>query len=63
MERHNIKFAVEPKSNVDVHVKLNGNEDLDLIFCFKVDRELSKNLELSYYNGIYQIKTKTKATD
>ena len=60
IERHNIKFAAEPKSTVDAHVKLNGNEDLDLIFCFKENRELSKNLELSYYNDIYQIKTENK---
>jgi transposase len=56
IECHDKKFAVEPKSSVDAHVKLNGDEDLDLIFCFKEDRKLSKNLELSYYNTIYQIK-------
>jgi transposase len=57
IEQYNKKFAVEPKSRVDAHVKLIGNENLDLIFCFKENRELSKNLELSYYNVIYQIKT------
>ena len=60
MECFNKKFSVEPKSSVDAHVKLNGREDLGLIFCFKEDRELSKNLELSYYNDIYQIKTENK---
>jgi transposase len=58
--KHNIKFAVEPKSNEDAHVKLNSAEALDLILCFKEDRTLSKNLELSYYNTIYQIKTEDK---
>jgi transposase len=58
IEHYNKKFAVEPKNSVDAHVKLNGNENLDLIFCFKENRVLSKNLELSYYNTIYQIKTK-----
>lgn len=57
IEYHNKKFAVEPKSSVDAHVKLNDDENLDLIFCFKEDRKLSKNLELSYHNTIYQIKT------
>ena len=55
-EQHNKKFAVEPKSSADAHVKLIGNKNLDLVFCFKEDRKLSKNLELSYYNTIYQIK-------
>jgi len=59
IEVHNKKFAVEPKSNIDAHVKLNGDEELDLIFCFKEDRKLSKNLELSYCNTIYQIKTES----
>jgi transposase len=57
IECHNKKFAVEPKSSIDAHVKLSGDENLDLIFCFNETRELSKNLELSYYNSIYQIKT------
>ena len=56
-EHHNKKFAVEPKNSADAHAKLMGDENLDLIFCFKEDRKLSKNLELSYYNAIYQIKT------
>lgn len=57
IESYDKKFSVEPKSSVDAHVKLSGNEDLDLIFCFKENRVLSKNLELSYYSTIYQIKT------
>ena len=32
-QKHNTKFAVEPKSNNDAHVKLIGDENLDLIFC------------------------------
>ena len=60
IEQYNNKFAVEPKSKADAHVKLSGNENLDLIFCFKNERELSKNLELSYHNDLYQIKTEDK---
>ena len=60
IEQYNKKFAVEPKSKSDAHVKLSGNENLDLIFCFKNERELSKNLELSYHNDLYQIKTENK---
>lgn len=60
IEQYNKKFAVEPKSSADAHVKLNSNENLDLIFCFKEKRKLSKNLELSYHNDLYQIKTESK---
>ncbi len=62
IDQYNKKFAVEPKNSADAHVKLSGNknENLDLIFCFKEERELSKNLELSYHNDLYQIKTKNK---
>jgi len=56
IEQYNKKFAVKPKSNTDAHIKLTGNENLNLIFSFKEIRKLSKNLELSYYNTIYQIK-------
>lgn len=58
IEQYNKKFAVEAKNSADAHIKLVGNENLDLIFSFKENRTLSKNLELSYYNTIYQIKTK-----
>ena len=57
MEKHNKKFAVEPKSSNDAHVKLKDNTNVDLIFCLKNERKLSKNLELSYNNIIYQVKT------
>lgn len=56
---HNKKFAVEPKSSIDAHAAL-GDKNLDLIFCFKVDRRLSKNLEFSYCKTIYQIKTENR---
>ena len=59
-QKHNRKFAVKPKSSDDAHVMLNGSENLNLIFCFKENRTLSKNLEFSYYNTIYQIKTEAK---
>jgi transposase len=58
IERYNKKFAVEPKSTIDSHIKLRGDENLDLIFSYKEERKLSKNLELSYCNTIYQIKPK-----
>jgi len=60
IDQYNKKFAVEPKSKADAHVKLSGNENLDLNFCFKNERGLSKNLELSYHSDLYQIKTENK---
>jgi transposase len=51
------RFAVEARSTVDAHRKdLPDEKTLDLIFGFQYDRKLSKNLELSYDNIIYQIK-------
>ena len=41
-QKHNSKFAVEPKSNTDAHVKLIGDENLDLIFCYKITSILYK---------------------
>ena len=58
IEQYNKKFAVKPENSADAHIQLVGNENLNLIFSFKENRVLSKNLELSYYNTIYQIKTK-----
>ena len=59
--KHNALFAVEPLNEEDVHRKELPTPDvLDLIFSFHEERKLTKNLELSYNNMIYQIKTKTK---
>jgi hypothetical protein len=52
------RFAVEPRSEIDAHRKdLPDAKTLDLILSFQYERKLSKNLELSYDNTIYQIKT------
>jgi hypothetical protein len=54
----NSRFAVEPRNSVDAHRKdLPDTKTLNLIFSFQHHRKLSKNLELSYNNIIYQIKT------
>jgi len=60
-KEHNRRFAVEPKSTVDVHRKeIPEKGILDLLFSFQEDRKISKNLEVSYRNMIYQIKTETR---
>lgn len=61
LEDHNKRFAVEAKNNENAHRKeLPTDEERNLIFSYQEDRILSKNLELSYENVIYQIKTNTK---
>lgn len=56
IEQYNTKFAITPKSNINAHRK--DIPDLDLILAHKHQRKLSKQLELSYNNEIYQIQTK-----
>jgi len=61
MKEHNALFSVEPVSQEDVNQKeLPTHEVMDLIFSYQDERKLTKNLELSYNNMIYQIKTNTK---
>lgn len=61
LEEHNNRFAVEARSSEDAHRKdLPTDEEMNLIFSYQEERTLSKNLELSYENVIYQIKTNTK---
>ncbi len=58
---HNSRFAVEAKSLENAHRNdLPTDEEMNLIFSYQVERKISKNLEISYENMIYQIKTNTK---
>lgn len=60
IKKHNRRFAVDPASPIDAHRKaIPKSAQLDQIFCVQVQRKLSKNLELSYKNVIYQIQTKS----
>lgn len=57
---YNQRFAVEPTSPVNAHRKTGPDlPTLELILSEQHQRKLSKNLELSYQNKIYQIITKT----
>ena len=54
----NRRFGVEATAPTDAHRKSCPSEEImDLLFTFQETRKLSKNLELSYKNLIYQIKT------
>ncbi len=59
IKSHNMKFSVDPKNMLDIHRKLSEKQicDLDVILSYKEYRTLSKNLEFSYFNTIYQIKS------
>lgn len=60
MADYNRRFAKPPANPVDAHRKtVPKDESLDLIFTHQCTRQLSKNLELSYQNKIYQIQTNT----
>lgn len=58
IEDFNTRFAVEPKSEIDAHRKdLPTAKQLDLIFSIRINRTLSKNLELCHDNVIYKVQT------
>jgi hypothetical protein len=55
IEKHNKKFAVEPKENENVHKGIS-KESITAAMKYKEERILTKNLELSYCNRLLQIK-------
>jgi len=58
MKQYNEQFAKEPREDIDMHRKLmQSSLELDLIFSEQHKRKLSKNLECSFKNKIYQIQT------
>lgn len=57
IEVFNRKFAVTPKSPVNMHRPLLPTQNLHEILCEKYTRILSKQLTISYENRIYQIQT------
>ena len=57
---YNKRFAIEATSQIDAHRKtLPEPEILDLLMSKQAVRKLSKNLELSYQNVLYQLQIKT----
>jgi len=57
MEEFNKRFAVVPKSPMNIHRPLTKQDHLNEILIQKQTRILSKQLTLSYGNKIYQIQT------
>jgi len=61
LKDHNRRFSVEAQSSEDAHRKaLPTTDEMNLIFSYQNERTISKNLEVSYENLIYQIQTNTK---
>jgi transposase len=60
IKSYNEKFAIEASSSEDAHKPLteDQSQNLDRILSYQETRSLSKNLEFSYNNDIYQIKTR-----
>lgn len=57
MVNYNRRFSVMPRSEINAHrSELPDAKTLDLIFSLQHTRTLSKNLELSYENQVYQVK-------
>jgi len=59
LSRHNEKYAVEPKSNTNLHKEARGY-DLDEILCLKETRVLTSDFTLRHKNKWYQLEKKQK---
>jgi len=54
---YNQRFAVQPILPADCHEHLQPENDLELIFCRRVTRTLSKDLHFQFERVVYQILT------
>ncbi len=57
LDAYNRKFAVLPRSTVDVHAPLDSHVDLDFLFSIHDTRTISKDLLIHYNNITYQVVT------
>lgn len=55
IEKYNEKFGKAPSNPFNAHHPVNNNKPLKYILCFKYKRIVSKNLEISFENEIYQL--------
>jgi hypothetical protein len=55
IEKYNAKFGKAPGNPFNAHRQLNNNVPLKYILCFKHKRTVTKNLEISFENEIYQL--------
>jgi len=57
VDEFNLRFAVQPRSDLDAHQPLSDQDDLDQILTWQETRTLSKNLTLQFRKTVYQIQT------
>ncbi len=57
IEKHNAKFSVPARNDENVHRGVLSEKQIENALCFKEDRKLTKNLELSFAGQIVQIQT------
>jgi transposase len=55
LEKHNLKFAKQPKSPIDAHRTLDLEYNLERILCLHHERKISKDLMISWNGNNYQI--------
>lgn len=61
LDRHNKKFAVEPKEKANMHRPVPKGLNLDKILCIKTERVLKNDFTISYDGKLYQVKDKINA--
>ena len=61
IDKYNQRFGKPAANPFNAHHPLEHNLDLDKILCNKETRKISKNLEISYKNTIYQINAPNRA--
>jgi transposase len=54
----NSRFAVQPRSDLDMHHPLTDQDNLEQFLTWQETRTLSKNLTLQFRKTVYQIQTK-----
>ena len=57
LPKHNAKFAVKPKSEINLHKSIDGYT-LDDIFCLKDDRKINNDFTISYKTRFLQLEEK-----
>jgi hypothetical protein len=55
MKNYNVRFAKEPRDLHDTNRALRPGEELDLIFCRRELRKVTKALTLHYERKLYRL--------
>ena len=56
IETYNNKYSQQPSNPLNAHRPLNSKKPLKHILCIKEERVITKNLELSYNNQVFQLR-------